>query len=163
LAPITDGTRTGEDWIRTRSCVSPDDRALLAHKVLISPVCGNQGVQTGESGRRTVQDRQCEPKCQFFFFLSVYASPLWVKAPFGAIPPSPPTLSLSVCLLLAIRLYVRFYRLRKKSLAYSLRSSKCCFFEPSRVFSRCFGLPSAVFALSADTTAPALHRRNQFH
>jgi hypothetical protein len=41
----------GEDWIRTRGCVSPDDRVLLADKVRISPVCGNQRVKTGESGR----------------------------------------------------------------------------------------------------------------
>src|ERR1700730_578298 len=30
----------GEDWIRTRGCFSPDDRALLADKLRISPVCG---------------------------------------------------------------------------------------------------------------------------
>jgi hypothetical protein len=41
----------GEDWIRTRGCFSPDDRALLADKVHISPVCGEQRFQTGESGR----------------------------------------------------------------------------------------------------------------
>jgi hypothetical protein len=41
----------GEDWIRTRGCVSPDDRALLADKVRSSPVCGKQGIETGESGR----------------------------------------------------------------------------------------------------------------
>jgi len=36
----------GEDWIRTRGCVSPDDRTLLAHKVRIPPVCGKRRVQT---------------------------------------------------------------------------------------------------------------------
>src|ERR1700682_4019869 len=57
----------------------------------------------------------------------------------------------------------RLNRPRKKSLVYALRFSNCCFFELIGLFSRCFGLPSAVLALSADTTAPALHRGNQFH
>jgi hypothetical protein len=41
----------GEDWIRTRGCVSLDVRDLLADKVRISPVCGKQRVPIGESGR----------------------------------------------------------------------------------------------------------------
>ena len=44
----------GEDWIRTRGCVSPDDRALLAHKVRIPPVCGKRRVQTKNRANWTV-------------------------------------------------------------------------------------------------------------
>ena len=62
------GLAGGEDWIRTHSCVSTDDRALLAGKVRISPVSGKRRDQTGESGDCTVQDRQCETKYQFVFF-----------------------------------------------------------------------------------------------
>jgi Transposase, Mutator family len=32
----------GEDWIRTRGCVSPEIRPLLANKMRISPICGNR-------------------------------------------------------------------------------------------------------------------------
>src|ERR1700693_6439799 len=62
-----------------------------------------------------------------------------------------------------LRWMSRLNRPRKKSLVYALRFSDCCFFVLIGLFSRCFGLPSAVLALSADTTAPALHRGNQFH
>ena len=41
----------GEDWIRTRGCVSPGDRGLLADKVLISPICVKRRVQSEESGQ----------------------------------------------------------------------------------------------------------------
>jgi hypothetical protein len=67
----------GEDWIRTRGCVSPDDRALLADKVRISPICGKQRVQPGESvglhgAGSSVRNQR------LVLFLSMYASPLWV-------------------------------------------------------------------------------------
>jgi hypothetical protein len=56
----------GEDWIRTRGCVSPEDRALLAHKVRISSICGKRRVHTEESGRlHGAGPCRCEPKVSF--------------------------------------------------------------------------------------------------
>ena len=67
---LSDG---GEDWIRTRGCVSPEDRTLLAHKVRISSICGKRRVHTEESGRLHGADR-IGANQRLVFFLR-YASP----------------------------------------------------------------------------------------
>jgi hypothetical protein len=50
----------GEDWIRTRGCVSPEDRDLLADKVLFRLFAGNRESKPDNRADCAVQDRQCE-------------------------------------------------------------------------------------------------------
>ena len=72
----------GEDWIRTRGCVSLDVRGLLADKVHISAVCGNRRVPNRRIGQ-TARFRIVSANQRLVLFLSAYASPLWMDYSVG--------------------------------------------------------------------------------